>query len=143
MCETNCDEGGTTSPTPEINAKSYKDVNWDRKLLTAKRLLILDMRTLVNNFGWASESELSELVSQFDDIKKSVADFKELVEANVSDDTISALYKDEVFTQLEKCNKSQKLAFERILGGPSEADPIFETAQLDSAVETAEHDLVY
>jgi len=65
-----------------------------------------------------------------------------LVEANISDDTISAIYKDEVFTQLEKCNESHKLALERILGGPSEADPTFETAELDSAVETAEHESV-
>ena len=82
MSEINDHEGGTRSA---LHTNSGTETNWSRKLLTAKRLLIVNMKTLITSLKAASASQLSDLVMQFEDIESSIGDFKERANNNVLD----------------------------------------------------------
>ena len=103
MSEINDHEGGTRSA---LHTNSGTETNWSRKLLTAKRLLIVNMKTLITSLRAASASQLSDLVMQFEDIESSIGDFKERAHNNVLDPNYVSHLLEEINFHFEQCRKS-------------------------------------
>ena len=117
MSEINDHEGGSRSGL-DTNSTSGTGTNWSRKLLTAKRSLIVNIKALITNLRVASASQLSDLVTQFEDIESSVGDFKARA-YNIRDPNVSQLL-EEVEFYFEKCRKTLDSATRRALDNPNE-----------------------
>ena len=61
-----------------------------RKLLTAKRLLVVNLKHLINELEWAKGNDLDDLATEFQEIKKSFADYKTRINDNICDQEIKA-----------------------------------------------------
>ena len=57
-----------------------------RKLLTAKRVLVVNLKHLKNELEW---NDLDDLATEFQEIKKSFADYKTRVNDNICDPQIN------------------------------------------------------
>ena len=117
MSEINDHEGGTRSA---LHTNSGTETNWSRKLLTAKRLLIVNMKTLKTSLKAASASQLSDLVMQFEDIESSIGDFKERANNNVLDPNYVSHLLEEINFYFEQCRKSLDDATRRAIDIPNE-----------------------
>ena len=73
MSKINNHEGAYRSA---LDTNSGTETNWSRKLLTAKRLVIVNIKALITILRVASAFQLSNLVAQFEDIQSSIGDFK-------------------------------------------------------------------
>ena len=101
MIEINDHEGGSRSA---LDTSSGPETNWSRKLLTAKRSLIVNINALITNLRVASASHLSDRVAQFEDIKSVVEDYKKRAN-NIRDPNVSQLLEKGDF-YFEKCRKT-------------------------------------
>ena len=119
MSEINDHEGGTRSA---LRTNSGTETNWSRKLLTAKRLLIVNMKTLITSLRTASASQLSDLVMQFEVIKSSIGDFKERANNNVLDPNYVSHLLKEINFHFEQCRKSPDDATRRTIDIPNKFD---------------------
>ena len=117
MSEINDHEGGTKSA---LHTNSGTETNWNRKLLTAKRLLIVNIKALITSLKAASASQLSDLVMQFEDIESSIGDFKERVNNNVLDPNYVSHLLEEINFHFEQCRKSLDDATRRAIDIPNE-----------------------
>ena len=117
MSEINDHEGGTRSA---LHTNSGTETNWSRKLLTAKRLLIVNIKTLITSLKAASASQLSDLVMQFEDIESSIGDFKERANNNVLDPNYVSHLLEEINFYFEQCRKSLDDATRRAIDIPNE-----------------------
>ena len=61
-----------------------------RKLLTAKRVLVDNIKHLENELEWAKGNDHDGLATQFQEVKMSFADYKTLVHDNMCDSGIKA-----------------------------------------------------
>ena len=70
--------------SPSVQDKLY------RKLLTAKRLLVVNLKHLKNELEWAKGNDLDGLATEFREIKKSFADYKTRVNDNICEPEINS-----------------------------------------------------
>ena len=117
MSKINDHEGRTRSA---LHTNSGTETNWSRKLLTAKRLLIVIMKTLIASLRAASASQLSDLVMQFEDIESSVADFEERANNNVLDPNYVSHLLEKINFHFEQCRKSLDDTTRRAIDIPKE-----------------------
>ena len=78
-----------------------------RKLLTAKIVLVVNLKCLKNELEWAKGNDLDDLATEFQEIKKSFADYKTRVNDNICDAEIKAQLFSGVEDLFNWCMQSQ------------------------------------
>ena len=88
---------GLTSSLPHAdNASPLVQDKLYCKLLTAKRVLVVNLKHLKNELEWAKGNDLDDLATEFKEIKKSFADCETRVNDNICDPEIKAQLLDDV-----------------------------------------------
>ena len=76
-------DGLTLSLPHANNASPLVQDKLYRKLLTAKRLLVVNLKHVKNELAWAKGNDLDDLATEFQEIKTSFADYKTRVNDNI------------------------------------------------------------
>ena len=140
LSEINDHEGGSRSA---LDTNSCTGTKWGRKLLSAKRSLIVNIKALITNLRVASASQSSYLVKQFEDVGNSVWDFTGMAN-NIWDPNVSQ-FLEKVDFYFEECRKTRLAlhsATRRALDNPNEdelyngLEPTDSVSQVTAPVST-------
>ena len=111
---------GTVPPAQE---------NWGCKLLTTKRLLLVELKQLTNQLGWATRKEIDDLMTGFKEAESSFQYFKSKINKNITECDLKPQLLDEVVDQFEICREAYQAAMHRLFRGSDENDDLPESNQ--------------
>ena len=120
---------GTVPPAQE---------NWGRKLLTTKRLLLVELKQLTNQLGWATRKEIDDLMTGFKEAESSFQYFKSKINKNITECDLKPQLLDEVLDQFETCREAYQAAMHRLFRGSDENDDLPEVEPEDSVSQVSE-----
>ena len=137
-CAPDNDQESFKSAGPQsLGTVPHAQENWGRKLLTTKRLLLVELKQLTNQLGWATRKEIDDLMTGFKEAESSFQDFKSKINKNITECDLKPQLLNEVVDQFETCREAFQAAMHRLFRGSDENDELPEVEPEDSVSQVS------